>query len=104
MGFLDEARCKVADNAFRLSQHAQEEAAADEISVEDIRVAILGGAELEPYPDDPRGASCLFVGCDRRSRWLHVLCGRFDQPWMVVITVYLPRMPKWKDPWTRNRK
>ncbi|MBI4517310.1 MAG: DUF4258 domain-containing protein [Deltaproteobacteria bacterium] len=86
-----------------LSHHAQQEAAAERIAVNDIRTVLESGAELEPYPDDPRGPSCLFVGCDQRGRWLHVLCGNFDRENLLIITVYEPRPPKWQDAWTRRR-
>lgn len=61
-GILDIARAKVWQDNFELSQHAQEEAAAEQISVDDIKQAILTGQELEPYANDPRGFSCLMVG------------------------------------------
>jgi len=34
----------------------------ERITVDDIVAAISNGQELEPYPDDPRGESCLIVG------------------------------------------
>lgn len=100
--FLDIARDKVRQDKFELSQHAQREAAAEQISVDDIKDAILAGQELEPYPNDPRGPSCLMIGQDRSGRWIHVLCGNFDRENLLIITVYLPQPPKWKDPFTRG--
>jgi len=100
--FLEIARAKVYQDKFELSEHAQQEAAAEQISVDDIKQAILTGQELEPYPEDPRGPSCLMVGQDESGRWVHVLCGNFDRESLLVITVYLPRPPKWKDPFTRG--
>jgi hypothetical protein len=47
------ARAKVFGDQFELSQHAQKEAAEEQISVDDIKHAILTGQELEPYPHDP---------------------------------------------------
>lgn len=96
------ARRRARGDRFELSQHAQREAAAEEIGVDDIKSALESGAELEPYPDDPRGPSCLFVGRDQSGRWLHVLCGNFDRAKLLVITVYEPRPPKWQDAWTRS--
>lgn len=68
----------------------------------DIKNGLESGAELEPYPDDPRGPSCLFVGRDQSGRWLHVLCGNFDRAQLLVTTVYEPRPPKWQDAWARS--
>jgi len=101
-GFLDIARAKVREDNFELSQHGQKEAAVEQVSVDDIKQAILMGQELEPYLNDPRGPSCLIVGQDERSRWIHVLCGNFDRENLLIITVYLPLPPKWKDPFTRG--
>ena len=102
--FLPVARAKASQDLFELSQHAQKEAAEEQISVDDIKHTILIGQELEPYPHDPRGPSCLMVGQDSSGRWIHVVCGNFDREYLLVITVYLPRPPKWQDPWTRAVK
>lgn len=102
--FLAVARTKVSLDQFDLSQHAQKEAAEEQISVDDIKQTILTGRELEPYPHDPRGPSCLMVGQDHSDRWIHVVCGSFDRENLLIITVYLPQPPKWQDPWTRALK
>jgi hypothetical protein len=101
-GFLDMVQARVHQDSFELSHHAQREAAAEQISVDDIKHAMLTGQELGPYPDDPRGPSCLLVGQDTSGRWLHVLCGNFDRTNVLIITVYLPQPPKWQDAWTRR--
>jgi hypothetical protein len=100
--FLNIAQVKVHQDEFELSQHAQQEAAMEQISVDDIKDAILFGRELEPYSTDSRGPSCLMVGQDRAGRWIHILCGNFDRGNLLIITVYLPRPPKWIDPFTRR--
>lgn len=102
--FLTVARAKVFRDQFELSEHAQKEAAEEQISVDDIKSAILTGQELEPYPHDPRGPSCLMVGQAATGRWIHVVCGNFDRENLLIITVYLPQPPKWQDPWTRAVK
>lgn len=102
--FLTVARAKVFGDKFYLSQHAQKEAAEEQISVDDIKHVILTGRELEPYPRDPRGPSCLVVGQDLAGRWIHMVCGNFDRENLLIITVYLPQLPKWQDPWTRAVK
>ena len=102
--FLAAARVKVLGDKFDLSQHAQTEAAEEQISVDDIKHVILIGTELELYPHDPRGPSCLVVGQDPTGRWVHVVCGNFDRENLLIITVYLPQPPKWQDPWTRAVK
>ncbi len=101
--YLEIIRAKAIKDKFDLSQHAQKEAGEEEVSVDDIKQVLNSGRLLEPYPNDPRGASCLIVGQDRSKRWVHVLCGNFDRENFLVITVYLPTLPKWKDQFTRGR-
>ena len=85
-----------------LYHHAQIERGEERIRIDDIVAAISNGQELEPYPDDPRGESCLIVGQGLDSRWLHVLCGNFYDRDILIITVYIPKAPKWKNPFTRR--
>jgi len=100
--YIEIARDKVEKDCFYLSHHAQIERGKERITVDDIVSAILNGRELEPYPDDPRGESCLIVGQGLDSRWIHVLCGNFRGENLIIITVYIPRLPKWEDPFTRR--
>ena len=73
------------------------------LSTDDILNALAHGQEVEAYPDDPRGPSALIAGQDGQGRWMHVVCGNFEQDSLLVITVYLPQPPKWRDPFTRDR-
>ncbi len=100
--YLKIAQEKVKENKFELSHHAQMERGEEKIGVDDIANAILTGQELEPYPEDSRGESCLFCGKGDDERWIHVLCGNFDHDNLLIITVYIPKKPKWKDPFTRG--
>ena len=56
---------------------------------------------LEDYADDPRGASCLILGYSR-GRAIHVVCGWTSANILRIITVYLPKPPKWLDDRTRR--
>ena len=100
--YIEIARAKIKNNSFLLSHHAQLERANEEITVDDIVSVILSGRELESYPDDPRGESCLIVGQGLDSRWIHVLCGNFNQENLIIITVYIPKLPKWSGPFKRR--
>jgi len=100
--YIEIAREKVEKNCFYLSHHAQIERGKEKIKVDDIVFAILNGRELEPYPEDPRGESCLIVGQGLDLRWIHILCGNFYQKDLLIITVYIPKLPKWKDSFTRR--
>ncbi len=58
---------------------------------------------VEKYPDDPRGESCLVLGYTPEGKAVHVVCEKNRNGHLILITVYIPSMPKWKDPLTRNR-
>jgi hypothetical protein len=103
ISYIQQAREKVLRGDFYLSHHAQIERGAEEITVDDIVACILLGIELESYPNDPRGESCLIVGKNTNDQWLHVVCGAFCEEHLVIITVYRPKLPKWLDPFTRSK-
>lgn len=75
----------------------------EEIETAQIREALLDAEILESYPEDPRGASCLALGFSK-GQPIHVVCGRSKSDWLLIITVYIPREPKWRDPRTRRRE
>lgn len=63
------------------------------------------GAIIEPYPDDPRGASCLILGYTSQNKPLHVVCGRLEEDEILIITAYEPDPREWEDDWkTRKRE
>jgi hypothetical protein len=43
------------------------------------------------------------LGLTPTGRPVHVVCGRNSLGRLVWITVYAPKMPKWRDARTRNR-
>ena len=98
---IDVIKVKTRANEFLLSDHADHEAADESIDIAEIRQAILNGAILEEYADTGRGESCLIIGF-ANERPIHIVCGwRRDR--VLVITVYIPKPPKFIDPWTRGK-
>jgi hypothetical protein len=106
-GFIDITvefiREKVERREFLLSFHAHQERQEEAIETAWIREALLDAEILESYPEDPRGASCLALGFSK-GQPIHVVCGRSKSNWLLIITVYIPREPKWRDPRTRRRE
>ena len=92
---------QIAQASYEISVHAEKERYAEQISLDDIEQAILRGVILEDYADDPRGASCLILGYSR-GRAIHVVCGWTSANILRIITVYLPKPPKWLDDRTRR--
>ena len=95
-------RDSVGSGAYGLSVHADDERLADGLTVREVEEALVSAELLEDYPDDPRGHSCLVLGYTG-GQPVHVVCGLSRQGRAIVITVYRPRLPKWKDERTRNR-
>lgn len=92
---------QIKREAFRVTQHAQQEMAEEDILLEETLVAILSGQILENYPEHRRGPCCLVCGYTDRGRPLHVVCTT-AQPLLILITVYEPKPPKWVTPTRRG--
>ena len=90
-------------NAFRLTQHAQQEMVEDAILLDDIIEAIATGRILEDYPTHRRGACCLLYGVDRSGRDIHIVCTAGPGV-LIIVTVYLPKRPKWISPTERSNR
>jgi len=93
---IKEIREKVRKEEYEISFHAEKERYAEDITLHDIETAISNGEILEDYPDDPRGPSCLVLGYSQ-NRPIHIVCGYTPTKWVRIITVYLPKLPKWID-------
>ena len=87
----------------RVTQHAQQEMAEEEILLEDLLEALRSssGQLLENYPEHRRGPCCLVNGYTQAGRALHVVCTT-AVPLLIVITVYEPKPPKWITPTRRG--
>lgn len=49
-------------NQIRITDHADEEAQADDLSYDEIFFSVLQGEVIETYPDDTPYPSCLIYG------------------------------------------
>lgn len=85
---------KIRKEEYEISVHAEKERYAEDITLNDIETAVCNGEILEDYPDDPRGSSCLILGYSE-NRPIHIVCGYTPMEWIRIITVYLPKPPKW---------
>ena len=74
---IERIRAKVRAGKYIISFTHTEKVRLREIEAEEIEEAIYNGTIIEPYPDDPRGASCLVLGFTSGDRPLHVICVRF---------------------------
>jgi len=99
---VDEVKARVRAGRYVYSQHAEIERRAEGLTFAQIEEALLDGEVLEQYPNTGRGESCLVVGF-AGDLPIHIVCGwRGDKG--VLVTVYIPRAPKFVDPWTRGEQ
>lgn len=102
---LNQIRKQVNQNNYRLSFHAEIERDADQISIREIREALLSSEAkiIEDYPNDPRGHSCLVLGFTKKKLPIHIVCGRGDEEILIVITLYRPDPDEWIN-WQNRRE
>ncbi|MBI4556644.1 MAG: DUF4258 domain-containing protein [Candidatus Hydrogenedentes bacterium] len=100
---IDFIREEIFAQTYEISIHADDERIAESLTVEQVESALLSGSIIEQDTEDPRGASCLVLGFASGGLPVHVVCGQNRSRHLIIITVYKPSMPKWKDPNTRNR-
>jgi len=71
---LKAIRQKIINNQYEYSQHAFNQSILRQITVKEVKQAILNGKIIENYPDDKYGASCLIFGLTETQRPLHIQC------------------------------
>jgi len=98
----DFIRVEIENQTYEISLHADDERIADGLTVSQLEVALSECKIIEEYPNDPRGESCLALGFTPEGNPVHAVCGRNLSGHLVLVTVYIPTMPKWRDPYTRN--
>ncbi len=99
---IEEIQDKVQKDEYEISFHAEKERYAEDITIHDLENAISNGEILENYPDDPRGKSCLILGYSQ-DKPIHMVCGYTFLNSIRIITVYIPKPPKWIDERTRAK-
>jgi hypothetical protein len=93
----------VRKGEYYFSKHGDQERQNDNLTVEDVEEALTTGRILEQYGDTGRGESCLVGGFTEGGTPVHAVCGKRGD-WLAVITVYVPRPPRFKTPLERSKK
>ncbi len=88
---------------YYFSKHGDQERQNDNLTVAEVEEALLAGRILERYEETGRGESCLVAGFTEKAKPIHIVCGTRGE-WLAVITVYVPRPPKFKTPYERGEK
>ncbi len=100
---IREIREAFSSDEYEISFHAEKERYAEDIKNSDIENVISNCEIIEDYFDDPRGSSCLILGYSE-GRPIHIVCGFTLIKWLRIITVYIPKLPKWIDERTRAKE
>ncbi|MGH7802334.1 MAG: DUF4258 domain-containing protein [Thermodesulfobacteriota bacterium] len=94
----------IRSGRFRISDHADEEAHNDKLTLGEVFESVLGGEIIEQYPDDYPYPSCLIFGMNLKGEPVHTVWGynRATKA-SVLITVYRPDPNRWIN-WKVRRK
>lgn len=86
----------IHNSRVRISDHADEEAEADELIFDEIYFSVLHGEIIEDYPHDRPYPSCLIYGMTFGGDPVHsVWAYNEENQWAVLVTVYRPDPGLW---------
>ena len=89
---------------FRITDHADEEVQADQLSFVEVFHSVRQGEIIEDYPTDRPYPSCLIYGCNAEGEPIHSVWAYNEQNrWAVLITVYRPDPNRWIN-WRERRR
>ena len=94
---------QIKEKEYYFSKHGDQERQTEDLTISEIEEALLSGRILDEYKDTGRGESCLVVGFTNLGKPVHTVCGRRGDQ-LAVITVYVPRPPKFKTPYERGEE
>jgi len=104
MIIIDDIIESIKAKRIRITDHADEEAYNDKLSLEEIYSSVLTGEIIEQYPDDKPYPSCLIYGKNIKNEPIHgVWAYNIETKASVLITVYRPDPDRWID-WKIRRK
>ncbi len=94
---------QIRQGKYFFSKHGDQERQNDNLTISEVKESLLSGRILEQYKDTGRGESCLVAGFTEEGKPIHTVCG-WRGGWPVIITVYIPRPPKFKTPYERGEQ
>ncbi|MFO7889323.1 MAG: DUF4258 domain-containing protein [bacterium] len=86
---------------YYFSRHGDQERQNDNLLIYEVEEAIINGKIIEKYDDTGRGKSCLVAGFTDEGKPVHIVCGQRGKQ-LVIITVYIPKPPKFKTTYERG--
>jgi hypothetical protein len=86
----------IQNSLVRITNHADEEAEADDLTFDEIYFSVLHGEIIETYSTDKPYPSCLIYGKNFSGQPIHsVWAYNENNQWAVLITVYRPNPNRW---------
>lgn len=86
---LRRIRRAIREGRYEFTTHALEEMDEDDLSLADVRQAVLRGALSAELTDDPRGVRFVVRGeVQDREREIEVVCRFLPSGFLRIITVY----------------
>ena len=99
---LSEIQAKILLGLFEFSKHAVDQSIQRNISVKEVKEAVVNSKIIEDYPNDKYGPSCLLFGNTSAGLPLHIQCSYPSRRILKIITLYEPDPDKWIDFETRR--
>ncbi len=94
----------IRSNRIRITDHADEEAEADQLTFDEIYFLVVHGEIIEDYPTEKPYPSCLIYGQTFSGDPVHSVWAYNNQTqWAVLSTVYRPDPDLWIN-WRERRK
>jgi len=94
----------IQTNKVRLTDHADEESEADQLTFDEVCFSVLHGEIIEDYPNDKPYPSCLIHGRSSGADPVHSVWAFNERNhWAVLITVYRPDPKRWVN-WRERRR
>lgn len=98
---IEDIKEKFRNKEYFFSLHGDKERQNDNLLISEILEAIGNGIIIEQYDDTGRGISCLVAGFTSAGKPIHIVCGELKNK-IVIITVYIPSPPKFKNIFERG--
>ena len=87
-----------------ITNHADEEAEADKLKIDEVYFSVEHGSIIEIYIEDKPYPSCLIYGLTFSGDPIHsVWAYNPKTQWAILITVYRPDPKRWIN-WRKRRK
>lgn len=89
MSIIQKIRSYVKEQKYRITIHAQQEAADDYLEKDDIENIIFTGQVIRKLTHDPRGTRYVIKGKCNDGRTAYLVCRFLEIEKMSIITVYV---------------